>query len=198
MTVSEILNWCKQEKLENGYISFPQELFDSLNEEIAKAIVVELKHNALIKLPQYEIEFYEWLKENDRSVWDDLWSCELHEPYIVSCIFLPNLVERDGRGFPICDLEHNDNYFFNEKHMTDEESKVYIETSRNRFQDRQKLTVSQLLALEISVGPIDIWHFAYKYKISIAQAKAAVEELKDDFALVHLTNAEHLAKFMEE
>ncbi len=198
MTVSEILNWCKQEKLEKGYISFPQELFDSFNEEIAKAIVVEMKHNALIKLPQYEIEFYEWLKENDRSVWDDLWSCELHEPYIVSCIFLPNLVERDGRGFPICDLEHNDNYFFNEKHMTDEESKVYIETSRNRFQDRQKLTVPQLLALEISVGPIDIWHFAYKYKISIAQAKAAVEELKDDFALVHLTNAEHLAKFMEE
>ncbi len=198
MDIKEIIIWCLNEHREQEYLDFPDKMFDELDNESAKKIVAELKHRALFKLPKYEIAFQEWLKENDRHIWDDLWSCELHEPYIVSIIFLPNLVERDGRGFPICDLERNDNYFFNEKHMTDEESKVYIETSRVRFKDHKELTVAQLLALEISVGPIDIWHFAYKYKISIAAAKQAVEDLKDDFALVHLTDAEHLAKFMEE
>lgn len=190
--------WCLREHKAKDFIEFPEEMFSQIDDTIAKRIVAELKHRALFKLPKYEIEFQEWLKENDPKVWNDLWSCELHEPYVVSIIFLPNLVERDGRGFPICDLEHNDNYFFNEKHMTDEESKVYIETSRNRFQAKQKLTPAQLLALEISIGPIDIWHFAYKYNISIEMAKSAVEDLKGDFALVHLTDAEHLAKFMEE
>lgn len=198
MDTKDAIMWCLREHKEKEYIEFPKEMFAQLDEKLAKKIVAELKHRALFKLPDYEIEFQEWLKENDPQVWNDLWSCELHEPYIVSIIFLPNLVEQDGRGFPICDLENNDNYFFNEKHMTDEESKVYIETSRTRFHEKKKLSLAQLLALEISIGYIDIWHFAFKYKITIDQAKEAVEELKGDFALVHLTDAEHLAKFMEE
>ncbi len=198
MDTKEALMWCLKEHKEKAFLDFPEEMFAKLDEKLANKIVAELKHRSLFKLPKYEIEFQEWLKENDPKVWEDLWEGELHEPYIVSIIFLPNLVEQDGRGFPICDLANNDNYFFNEKHMTDEESKVYIETSRTRFRNKDKLSVAQLLALEVSIGPIDIWHFAYKYKISLDMAKAAVEELKDNFALVHLTDAEHLAKFMEE
>jgi len=53
-----------------------------------------------------------------------------------------------------------------------------------------------LLALEISVSPIDIWHFAYKHKVPLRDAKAAVAQLVDDHALVHITDAEHLARFI--
>jgi hypothetical protein len=52
------------------------------------------------------------------------------------------------------------------------------------------------LALEISMGAIDIWHFAYKHKIDLTQAKKAVSDMVDDGVLVHLTESEHLIPFL--
>lgn len=197
MTDTEIIEYCKS-KAENGtYIEFENEIFESLTKEQAQLIAKELGGKVFIKLPQSEIQYFEWLKENDPKIWDDLWLSDEYEPYLVGAALLPVLISDCGRGFPICDLLNNDNYYFNIAMMSDEESKVSIETAQTRFMNKDNLSTSQLLALEISIEPIDVWRFAYKYKISVDEAKAAVHVLVEDQSLVHLTSAEHLAHLIQ-
>ena len=148
-----------------------------------------------MKLPQEEIVFFEWLKDKDKKVWDDLWKSE-EEEYIIALNFLPYLIEH-SRGFPICDLLENDNYYFLPKHMVDKESEIMIDSVQKRYRERKTLTVEQTLVLEISVTPIDIWHFCYRYNIEIDRAKQAVSNLVDDGILVHLKETEHLAHFID-
>ncbi|MDQ1267285.1 MAG: hypothetical protein QG635_2439 [Bacteroidota bacterium] len=146
-----------------------------------------------MRLPEKEIKFFEWLAINDENVWKDLWDDADAEPYVVGISFLPMLLAKNGRGFPICDLLNCENFYFSEQHLVDEESRIIIDTARNLFTEHKKLTPAQLLALEISFDPIDIWHFAYKYNMNLTEAKNAVKVLVQDKALVHLTDAAHLA-----
>jgi hypothetical protein len=196
MDQETILKWCESQDSAE-IIEIPEYLIDELSKEQSEFIADYFNNTALIRLPEYEIEFFEWLKENDEDVWNDLWKTENETPYVVSISFLPMLIREERRGFPICDLLECSNYYFTEAHMTDEESKVYIETSRNRYINDKPLTIPQVLALEISTQPTDIWHFAYKHNLDIKTAKDAVKELVDDNALVHLTDAEHVAKFID-
>lgn len=191
------------EKLAKGknYIVIPEELLEKLTEQHAIIIRDYLHSVQLIKLPQKEILFFEWLKEKDRQVWEDLWECDddphsQEDKYLVSKSFLPHLLKKDGRGFPICDLVNVDNYYFTLHQLPDKESKIFIESAQERFMNKDSLTVAQLLALEISVGPIDIWHFAYKHKLDIHQAKQSVSDMVEDGILVHLTQSEHLIPFV--
>jgi hypothetical protein len=148
-------------------------------------------------LPEKEIIFFEWLKINDTPVWNDLWNDELLEPYIVSLIFLPVLIKRGYRGFPICDLIENDNYYFTPQHLADKESEIFSESAKTIYLNKGKMTIPQLLAMEISLDPIDIWHFAYKHQISVAECKKAVLDLVNDEVLVHLKDASHLSTFID-
>lgn len=188
--------WCKSQE-NNKIINIPEEYYKNINSEQAKYIAEYFNNSAFIKLPEYEIKFFEWMKIEDPKVWNDLWQSEMNEPYIVSVSFLPILIHEVKRGFPICDLLENTNYYFTMDHMSDEESKVYIETSTVRFMDGKSLTLPQLLALQISAEPIDIWHFAYKNKVSIEEAKQAAHSLVEDDALVHFKEAEYLAQFVD-
>jgi hypothetical protein len=196
MDIEVIQKWCEDQE-STEIIEVPEYLFDELTKEQAQFIVNYFNKTALIKLPKYEIDFFEWLKKNDNAVWDDLWKTEGETPYVVSISFLPMLIKEEKRGFPICDLIDCNNYYFTQDHMTDEESKVYIETSRHRYENNKSLTLPQVLALEISTKPIDIWHFAYKHGLEVETAKEAAHELVEDNALVHLKDAEHVAKFID-
>ena len=180
------------------------ELDDSLiqyfDKELASEVVNKFSHKVILMvLPESEVLFFEWLKKNDREVWNDLWETDdiSERKYLVSLSFLPLLISEKQRGFPICDLKETDNYYFSMKHMVDAESSALIEASKKRFQNKEKMEIHHLLALEISVGAIDIWHFAYKYALNIEDAKKAVKMLVDDNALVHLTDAEHLAPLID-
>lgn len=195
------------EKLAKGkdYIIFPDELLSKLTEQHAIIIRDYLHSVQLIQLPKAEIQFFEWLKEQDFEVWKDLWELDNeidksfnsdNVNYLVSKTFLPLLLRNDGRGFPICDLVNSDNYFFTSHQLPDEDSKIFIESAKERFINKDKLTISQLLALEISMGAIDIWHFAYKHNINLKEAKKSVAEMVDDGILVHLTESEHLIPFI--
>ncbi len=188
--------WCREQTAKERYIVFPEEVFSTIDVDTAKALVGSFAGNTLMKLPQREQVFFEWLRENDPRVWVDLWDSSDEEPYVVSISFLP-LLSDTSRGFPICDLMENDNYYFTDAHIADKEARVFLDSIRERFLDKQKLTVAQTLALEISLAPIDIWHFAYRFGLSVETAKKAVRELVDDNILIHLTNAEHLANFVE-
>ena len=193
----EFIEWCKGALNHKKYIEFPDDIFSSITPEQALMISVEMGNRALIKLPRYEIDFFEWLKVADTAVWNDLWSnCE-EEPYIVGASFLPMLIRKDGRGFPICDLLHSPNYYFSATQMVDEESNLFLDAAKERFLEKSSVSIAQLLVLEIASDPIDIWHFAYKHKLSLTAAKYSVEQLVEDRVLVHLKEAEHIAHFID-
>jgi hypothetical protein len=197
LTDLQIHEICKKLVAQDGLVILPEELYSSASPAQAKIVMDYLPKSTLINLPHREIEFFEWLKLADRPVWDDLWEDEAISPYVVSIAFLPYLIDSDYRGFPICDLTKNDNYYFTEDHMVDDESKLLVESSKTLFLEKKKMSLAQILALQISVSPIDIWHFAFKSKITVESAKKAVAELVADGVLVHLKSAEHLTSFID-
>ncbi|MGI6370274.1 MAG: hypothetical protein ACOX09_06700 [Candidatus Kapaibacterium sp.] len=199
MTTKELIKLCYKSIKEKNYIHFPTQVFAELNDKKVLSILKEFSGKYMMMLPDSEIAFFEWLKIHDEKIWIDLWhntAANDDEEYLVSVDLLPVLLNKDGRGFPICDLVENDNYYFTEKQMVDEESKIIIEVARKLFKEKKELSPAQMLALEISLEPIDIWHFAYRHKINLAEAKAAVHSLVADGALVHLKEAEYVARFV--
>ena len=195
MTQKELYEWSKEYLVNNKVLEFTDEIFSGISKEDSNYLVDKLGDTTLMKLPGSEIKFFEWLKENDKNVWNDLWKSEAEE-YIVALNFLPYMLEH-SRGFPICDLLENDNYYFVPGHMVDKESEIMIDSVQKRYREHKSLTVEQTLVLEISISPIDLWHFSYRYNIEIDRAKKAVAVLVDDGILVHLKEAEHLANFID-
>ncbi len=183
----------------DNHLEFEEHIFEKFTVDDAKYIDQVTHKRALFRLPEREIKFFEWLKEKDPLVWNDLWkNDDISEyPYLVSTIFLPVIIENPDRGFPICDLRTVDNYYFSIDHMVDEESKVFFDVAKAKLKDRARMTTTELLSLEISLGDIDIWHFAYKFSLPLSQCKEAVEHLTSDFALVHLKEAEFIAPFIK-
>ncbi len=196
MDIKKIFELCDKSIYENKFIKLPDNILLQLDEQMIVAILGKYSGKNLIMLPEYEIAFFDWLKLCDNEVWCDLWQSDDAMPYLVSIDFLPTFLNKDGRGFPICDLANTDNYYFTMAQMVDEESNIMIETARTLFKENKELTVAQMLALEISIDPVDIWHFAYRHKIDLDVAKQAVQSLVEDNALVHLTHAEHLSNFI--
>lgn len=195
MTSEELYNWCIEYLKENDFLEFPEEIFEKITKEKSEFLVEKLGKRTLMKLPLKEIKFFEWLKSNDLKVWNDLWDSE-EEEYVVALNFLPHILEA-SRGFPICDLVNNDNYYFTSSHFIDKEAQLFIESVQQMYREQKKLTVEQTLALEISIAPIDIWRFCYRYNIEIERAKQAVKNLINDGIIIHLKNAEQLANFIE-
>jgi hypothetical protein len=193
----EILDICRSEFSDKRVAEIPELAVENLTREQAILIREEFKGKLFLKLPEHEVKFFEWVKAVDRPVWDDLWGGESAEDaYLVSVEFLPCLV-KSGRGFPICDLLENDNYYFTKIHLADKESDLLVDTIKQRFLNKDKLTIAQTLLMEMSLDPIDIWRFAHKYSLNIEKAKEAVSQLLDDKLIVHIKSAEHLANFIE-
>ena len=197
----KIIDACNKSIKNKKFIHLTEDEFFLLNDKIIATILNDFAGKYLIRLPENEIRFFEWLKINDYNVWHDIWINDavennFDEIYLVSINLLPVFMNLDGRGLPICDLQNTENYFFTMAHMVDEESKLMIAATQELFKNQQPLTIAQMLALEISLDPIDIWHFAYKHKIDLEQAKEAVKTLVADNALVHLKEAEYIAPFI--
>ena len=194
----------KHNTINNCVYLTDEELYNLTDKEI-DFITNKYSGKLMIKLPHKEIIFFEWLKINDIEVWKDIWNnvCDNEECnhndedlYIVSIALLANILDDSGRGFPICDLVNNDNYYFHKDQMIGEEGKIIIDVAKKMFNYKQKITIAQLLAIEINIAPIDIWHFAYKHQLSINEVKSAVKELVEDNAIIHLTDAEYLLPFI--
>lgn len=195
----EIINYFEKLVDENNLLVIPDEVYSKMSIEYGILLNEHFTKTRLMQLPKNEIKFSEWLKENDPEVWNDLWCDDSgeFEGYVMSLALLPKLLQNDGRGLPICDLQKVDNHYFSVKHMPDKDAKIFVESIRERFMNRDDLTTAQLLALEISVDDIDIWHFAYKHKIDVNTAKEALAELVADNTIIHLKDAEYLAPFIE-
>lgn len=197
MKTQELITWVDSHSAHDPYIHFPAEILTGMTPEQAQMIVERFGTHTLMQLPEKEIAFFEWLKANDRKIWDDLWlEDDVNEPYLVAISFLPLFLD-SSRGFPICDLLKNDNYFFSAAHMPDQEAGIFIEAVKERYIEGHALTVQQLLALEISIAPIDIWRFSYHHQIPLERAKQAVEQLVADEVLIHLKEADQLNTFLD-
>ncbi|GAB1372009.1 hypothetical protein MASR1M45_20710 [Candidatus Kapaibacterium sp.] len=189
--------WYQSNLPVNHILEIPDFIYDEIEQSQAQFLADFYSNDTLFRLPGKEVIFFEWLKENDIDVWTDLWNDELNSPYIISLSFLPLLKRNGYRGFPICDLVTQTNYYFTPAHLADKESELFVESAKTIFMNKQPMTLPQLLAMEISLEPIDIWHFAYKHNVSIADAKKAVHDLVNDELLVHLKDAEHLSTFLD-
>lgn len=197
MTTNELLEWCRLYLVEHPILQIPEDVFTSMTPEQASEITSTFGARTLLRLPKREQKFFEWVKEQDPEVWNDLWEGVDEEPYVVSLAFLKKMLDAT-RGFPICDLQTTDNYYFVPQLMEMQESKDFVEAVKNRFTSKQPLTVEQLLALEASLSAIDIWHFAYHHQLELGRAKQAVERLVEDNIILHLRRAEDLVNVVEE
>jgi len=195
---SDIFSFFEQHPSREDVLILSEETFNSLTTEQMEEIASSpFSQSRLLQLPAHEIAFFEWLKEHDRAVWDDLWVEESGEThYAVSLTFLP-LFKDISRGFPICDLRTVDNYYFVPEHLVAEERPIIIDAIKERVYANKSITTEQLLSLEISYGGIDIWHFAYHHSVDLARAKKAVIALVEDTQLLWLKNSDDLAEFIK-
>jgi len=179
-----------------GIITFDEEILSALTPDDAKLIISQIGSTHLLKLPQKEIAFFEWLKEIHPLVWKDLWGSDDSEhEYTVGMDLLPLMLD-PVRGFPICDLITQENFFFVPDHLIGEEISFYLEAVKERYLKQETVTVAQLLVLEISMAPIDAWRFSYHHRIEFDRVMKAIQDLKEEGMLLHLGKAEDLADFI--
>ncbi len=177
-------------------MEFTEEEFATMSEDDAAALIERFGSTTLMLLPTHERVFNEWLREADPAVWNDLWSDAPELQYAVSLAFLPEFRGTGTEGsFPICDLQSVDNFFFTPEMLLERESTDFVEAVRTRFLSGGSMSPEQALTLEISTGPTDIWHFAYRRGVDLERAKKAVASLVDDRIVVHVPRADHLSTF---
>ena len=177
-------------------ITFNPEILSSLSIDDAKEIITQVGSTYLMRLPEKEIAFFEWLKEYHPLVWNDLWGNDEEEyKYTVGLELLPLMLD-PVRGFPICDLVTQENYYFVPDHLIGDEITFYLDAVKERYIKQETVTVAQLLVLEISMAPIDAWRFSYHHRIEMERVLKAIKELKEEGMLLHLGKADDLADFV--
>ena len=152
-------------------VTIPEELIARLTRGQADELVARYGATTLMKLPASEVRFFSWLRENDPTVWADLWGDD--EEYLVSIAYLPELLPK-RRGFLICDLAEQQNYFFTEQSITPEDGKVYLDAALDIVHDNGRLAMEQAFVIEAWRAPIDVWRFAYNYRVPLADVKNMV------------------------
>jgi len=192
--IEELIDSKRKQLSEVGYIQFSENELDSLNLQNVQKIQETFHGFGFMRLPQKEILFFEWLKEKDREVWDDLWESD-DEPYLVSLDFL-KFFTGDGNGFPICDLENVDNYWFSFKHIKPKGREKFSEIN-TKLENNEKLNLEQTLLMEVTRNAIDIWHFAYFYELSVKQVKEKISEMNSNDIMVHLPDRDDLTKYID-
>jgi len=177
-----------------GCLQFSQEELDQLNEKDAQSLENHFRGHTMMILPDSEIKFFEWLKEMDYAVWNDLWN-EQENSYLVSIDFLHHFLQNQN-GFPICDLIEQENFWFSVKHIKPRGRELF-ESIKEKLERDVKFTFEEALLYEIALGSIDIWHFCYRYKYPIQDAKQKVLQMHQDDLLVHLGNREDLVGYLD-
>ena len=183
----------RQRVEEEGVLSVSDEEILALSDDDVDSVILACDATTLMRLPPREQEFFEWLRERDPLVWNDLWADD--PDMLVSIHFLKELRTAD-RGFVICELEHQPNFYFTERHLKPEglEALSVIMAKIERGED---LAAGEVLLFEIIRAPIDIWHFCYKYSVPIESGKRAVESLVEHGFLVHLPLREDLIPYLQ-
>lgn len=152
-------------------VTIPEEMIARLTREQAEEIVARYGSRTLLTLPESERRFFVWLRENDPSVWQDLWGDD--EDYLVSIGFLPELLPK-RRGFLICDLVEQQNFFFTQDSITPEDGRIFLDAALDIVHSNGTLAMEQAFVIEAWRAPIDLWRFAYNYRVPLDQVKKMV------------------------
>ncbi|MCC7437175.1 MAG: hypothetical protein IT211_01625 [Armatimonadetes bacterium] len=153
-----------------------------LSAEQVQELLARFGSNTLIRLPEREQQFFEWLRQHDAPVWEDLWGGD-QEPYIVSLGYLSDLLP-GRRGFLICDLAEQQNFIFSSHNITHDEGKLMVDAALDVLAANGRLTMDQAFMVEVWRGPIDLWRFTYMYGVSLAEAKRMILWLISEGALL--------------
>jgi len=194
MDMRKVISKKREQLKNNNYIEFTDDEIQSMRPDEAQFFVERYHGFALMKMPQAEIEFFEWLKKNDNSVWNDIWENE-PDLYLVSTDLIPTFL-KGSNGFPICDLIDEDNYWFSERHIKPK-GRQELEAISLKAKNREKLLITELFLIELLQAPIDIWHFCYRYNLPVQSMKVKIEDMVSSGWLVHLTDREDLVKYIE-
>jgi hypothetical protein len=196
MTFTDVLHTIADSVAAHGHIAFPGEVLSQLSPEDVASIREAYGSLYLMKLPDHEIAFFEWVKEVEPEVWNDIWASTDEAPYLVSLAHLPDFAGPMHPGsYWIRDLQSVPNYFFMPDMILQKESQDFLAASRHRLLDQQRVSLPQAFALQASVGPVDLWHFAYHHQIPLTEVREAIAALVEDQIVVHVPRAEHLSDY---
>ena len=148
----------------------------ALTKEQAEELTTLFGYNTMIRLPEKEREFFDWLYEQDRPVWTDLWNQEDERRYFVSMAHLTSFLPGQ-RGFPICDLVNQENFFFTQEEITENDGKIFVERALDIIAEKEQLSMDQAFVVEVWRGPIDQWRFAWMYNLPLDEVKNMVRWL---------------------
>jgi hypothetical protein len=193
-------------------VEFAPEVLQSLSAEQAVFLAERFGAGVLMRLPESEQRFFEWLRGSAPEVWHDVWDSDDEEDneddgngehtspqaelYTVGLGLLPEIIQED-RGFPICDLVREQNFYFSLKSLNAEEAKPFVDAAVSAVETGERLSLAQMLMLEIRRAPIDVWRFAYLYRLPVAEAKKTALQLIQDGLLKHGSTREELSAINE-
>lgn len=175
--------------------SLAEEELLSLTNEQATEIAIYFGNQLLLRLPKKERDFFDWLKASDYAVWHDLWG-EDEDPYLVGINFLPDLLPK-GRGFPICDLVTQQNFYFTQNDITSDNGVPYCDAALEAIKHEIKIRMDQAFIIEIWRAPIDQWRFAYMYNMPLDTVKEMVLWLLNEGILEFPKQEEGLSEAIE-
>ena len=194
MKINKIILEKEKQLFENTYIQFSDAEIEQLRLDESQHIVDHFHGHALMKLPPAEVHFFDWLRKNDNAVWQDLWGDE-ENMYQVSIDLLPQFL-KEKNGFPICDLQEQPNYYFTQRHIKPE-GMSQMEKILQKTENNKKLDIDELILFELHIAPFDIWHFAYRYNLPLADLKELISEMVYKGWIVHLTDSKDLLRYID-
>lgn len=195
MDLNDLITLKENQLAGKGYIEFTTNELDALSASDVQHIIDVFHGHTLMKLPPEEIRFFEWLKEADLNVWDDLWSDSEETMYLVSVDFLNRFVNQK-KGFPICDLMDEPNFWFSPKHIKPKGIE-HLDTVFHKLDQNMRLSLPEFFLYMLNDASFDIWHFCYKNKLKLDKVKAAVDEMVYNGWLVHLSERDDLVRYLD-
>lgn len=166
---------------------------DALGDTDIALLVETYGGSVLLSMPARERAFFDWLAREDAPVWRDLWGDD--EDMLVTLAYLKDL-RAGARGFLICDLADEPNYYFTPRHIKPD-GMVALDAILTKASAGEDLSIAEALMFDILIGPIDLWHFCHARGVPLAAARRAVDELDSHGWLVHLTAREDLVRYIE-
>lgn len=177
-------------------VDITDEEITSLTREQADELVAMYGSSALITLPLKERQFFAWLREHDEPIWNDLWDGD-ETPYQVSLGYLADLLP-NRRGFAICDLVDNQNFYFTTDHIGRENGSAYLDAALALVRREERISMEQAFVVEVWRAPIDQWRFAYMYRLPLDQVKLMVQWLLSEEILTLKPEHEETGPEQEE
>ncbi len=194
MEINSFIQKKEKQRSEKNFISFTESELLSLSAEHTAHLIEYFHGYTLMQIPEAERIFFEWLKQNDAGVWDDIWGGE-EDLYMASVDLLGSFTGETG-GFPICDLLEVPNYWFSKEHIKPKGMEVLPEILAHA-ESGAPLNAEQQFLLQISGQNTDIWHFCFMFDVTVADMKKAIEEMVYKGWIVHLPDREDLVKYID-